>query len=215
MFKKIAAVLMVVGLSLGAGSVSARMGGDKGMLEHRGHGGDEMGRMPKADGMAGRFKMMIEMLELNGEQRKAVEAIHFAHHKEVIRKEADIDVAEIERQEIMGKEPVNVEEAEKKIRAIADLRADLEIMHLKAKEAIKAKLTPEQLEKMKKHMAAGMEEKMDDMGGMAMGGCRMGGKSRKCNMMKDASGIEKAADADSAGKDAMGGERKREHARHH
>lgn len=210
MRKKMAAVLMVVTMCFAAGNAAAKMGGDKGMMAcSKCQDGKDKGMQMKGEGMAGRFMKMVEMLELNGEQKKAVEALHFAHHKEVIRKEADIDVAEVELQEILATEPVNLAEAEKQIRAISALRADLEIMHLQTKEAVKAKLTPAQVEKMKKHMAAGMEEQMEDMGGMGMGmeGCKMGGKAKKCDMMKDESG-------EAAHKSKVA-EKKADHSHHH
>jgi Spy/CpxP family protein refolding chaperone len=183
MCKKMTAVLIGVLMSFTAGNAFAMMGGGKGMMGGRG------------GGMADHFMMMVDILDLNAEQQKAVETIHYAHRKEVIRKAADIDLAEVELQEITGKEPVNMADAEKKIRAIAALHADLDIMHLKAKVAVKAKLTPEQLEKMEKHMAAGMKYKMKDMGGMGMGCCQMACKSKNCAMLRGDFGV-KASDAD-------------------
>lgn len=200
MGKKIAVVLIVALMSFVAGNASAMMGGGKGMMDGKG------------EGMGGHFMKMVAMLGLNAEQQKAVEAIHYAHHKEVIRKAADIDVAEVELQEIMGKEPVNVADAEKKIRAIAALQADLDIMHLKAKAAVKAKLTPEQLEKMEKHMAAGMHGKMDDMGGMDMDCGMMACKSKRCcEMMGGAAGV---APPPAAGPTGKAEEKKSEHSGH-
>lgn len=187
MCKKMTAVLIGVLMSFTAGNAFAMMGGGKGMMDGKG------------DGMADHFMMMVDILDLNAEQQKAVETIHYAHRKEVIRKAADIDVAEVELQEIMGKEPVNLADAEKKIRVISALHSDLDVMHLKAKVAIKAKLTPEQLEKMNKHMAAGMKDKMKDMSDMGRGCCQIACKSKNCAMMRGDSGV-KASDADTAAK---------------
>lgn len=189
MGKKMTAVLFVVLLSFAAGNAAAMMGGDKGMMDDKG------------EGVGDHFMKMVEMLELNAEQQTAVAAIHYTHRKEVIRKAAELDVAEVELQEIMGKEPVNVGEAEKKIRAIAALQADLDIMHLKAKAAVKAKLNPEQLKKMEKHMAAGMHGKMEGMGGGGMDCDMMACKSKTCcDKMGGASGGAKPSDAGPAGK---------------
>jgi len=245
MFNKMAAVLVVVALSFAAGNASAKMGGGKRGMACEGKCGEEKGMMMPGDGMAHRFMKMVAMLELAPEQKKAVETIHLAHRKDVIRKEADIDVAEIELKEIMGKEPVNLDEVENKVRAIANLRADLEIMHLKTKEAIKAQLTPEQLVKFKKHLAAEMMERMDDMGGKGhmdcadKEGCKMGGKmegkmahkmaekiadkmegkmegkTKKCNMMGEAAGGMNDSDADATPPEAMAEKMKAEHSHHH
>lgn len=228
MLNKMAAVLIMLMMCLAAGNASAKTGGKK-MMDCKGKCGEEKGMMMKDGGMADRFPRMVEMLGLDPEQKKAVETIHFTHSKEVIRKEADIDVAEIELREIIGKEPVNVEEAEKQIRTIAALRADLDIMHLKTKEAIKTKLTPEQLVKFKKHLAAEMMERIEDKGGMGKDGCKMGGmgkdgckmdgkmggKTKKCNMMGDEAGAMKASTAEVAPPEAMAEKMKAEHSHHH
>ena len=122
------------------------------------------------------FLHQVFMLELTEEQEKTIEAIHFSHMKEAVLKKADMKVAEIELQEILVKEPVIMSEAEKKIRAIADLRADLEIMHMKEREAFKAILTPEQLEKLNKELRAKRHEIMIGKHGMGMHGSKMHGR---------------------------------------
>jgi len=216
MSKKMTAVLFTVMICFAAGNASAMKGHDKGMMDcDKCMEGGEKGMRMDTKGMAGRFMMMTERLELNADQKKAVEAIHFSHHKEVIRKEADFDVAEIELQEIMSKEPVNTEEAEKQIRAIAAMHADLDVMHMKAKEAVKAKLTPEQVEKMKMHMAAGMGGKMAGMGDKGMADCKMDPKTKKCRMTKNDSGGAKAPRAAAAGKAARAEEKKAESSHQH
>lgn len=234
MGNKSTAVLIMVMISFVAGNASATMEGGKGMMGGMGMAGGEKGMMMGED-RAGHFMMMVDMLQLNADQQKAVEAIHFAHRKEIVRKTADIDVAKIELLEIMDKELVKVEEAEKKIRAIAALHADLDVMHLKARETVKTKLTPEQLEKMKNHMGSEMRERMGDRRGLGMGAMNMGGmdmdcmgcmhkggmdkgghkmsdRSKKHEMMKDNSDRAKASGAGPAGKDE---EKAPEHSRHH
>jgi Spy/CpxP family protein refolding chaperone len=236
MSKKLAAILITVLMGFSAGNAAAMMGGDKGMMDCKCMDGGGKGMMMQGGGMGGgmggHFAMMIEMLGLNAEQQKAVEAIHFAHRKELIKKTADLDIADIELQEIMGKEPVNTAEAEQQIRAIAALQADLDVMHLKAKAAVKAQMTPEQLAKMKKHMPADMKAKMEGMGGMSMPCDKMDcgkmpcgkmpcdmmdcGKmpcgKMPCDMMKDASSGMKAP---AGSKDAKADEKKADHSRHH
>lgn len=226
MHKMMVAGLFVMSIGLTSGNATAMPGCDKGM-DCLGRGAGEKGMMRHGDDMGGHFRMMIEMLGLNDEQQKAVESIHFAHHKEVIRKTAEIDVAEVELQEIMGKEPVKVEEAEKKIRSIAALQADLDIMHLKAKETIKTKLSPEQLDKMRKHQGAGMPgwmEKCDmgrDDGPMADNKRKSGMKHDMMRDMKHDMMREMMRDEAAAGNVPEGGpadkaeERQPDHTGHH
>lgn len=193
MKRNVVAVLVVVLIGCVAGSASAKMMGD-GMGSK---GGKEKGLM--AGGGGGYHLLhMVQMLDLIDEQQKAVEAIYFAHRKEAVRKSADIDVAEIELQEILAAEQVNMASAEKKVHAIANFRAELEVMHLKTLEAVKANLTPEQREKLKQHMAA---ERMERMGGKGKAGGKAAGKSK----MKCGGGADDAAD-DSDEKGAEGEE---------
>ena len=84
MRKKMAVVLLVATMGLAAGSAVAMKGGDKGMMGCKCKDGGEKCMEMKGEGMAGRFAKMVDMLELNADQKKAVETIHFAHHKEVI-----------------------------------------------------------------------------------------------------------------------------------
>ncbi len=194
MKRNVVAVLVVVLIGCVAGSASAKMMGD-GMGSK---GGKEKGMM--AGGGGGNHLLhMVQMLDLTDEQQKAVEAIYFAHRKEAVRKSADIDVAEIELQEILAAEQVNMASAEKKVHAIANFRAELEVMHLKTKEAIKANLTPEQREKLKQHMAAEQKERM---GGMGKSGGKAAGKSKmKCGGADDSAddSDEKGAEGEEAG----------------
>ena len=122
------------------------------------------------------FLHQVFMLELTEEQEKTIEAIHFSHMKEAVRKKADMKVAEIELQEILVQESVIMPEAEKKIHAIADFRADLEIMHLKEREAFKAILNPEQLEKLNKQLRADRHHMMVGKGGMGMHSSKVHGR---------------------------------------
>ena len=210
MLKKLVAVLIVAMMSFVGTNAFAKAGGKK-MMHGKGKVAKETGvRMHEGGG--DHFLKMLDMLELSGEQKKAVETLHRSHRKEVIRKEADVEVAEIELQEITSQTPINMDEAETKVRTIATLRADLEIMHLKTKEAIKAKLTTEQLATLHKLMAAARQEKCEEMGGMGPKGCKMGGKSEKCKMMGDNPGGMKGGDDQSSakGKEEMG-----EHSHHH
>lgn len=94
----------------------------------------------------------IGRIDLTDEQEQEIQMIRFVFAKDVVRKKADIDVASIELHEILVMDAVDIQVAEQKIRQVASLRADLEIMNLKLREQIKAKLTPEQLEQLQKDM---------------------------------------------------------------
>lgn len=166
-FRLVAILVVLVMIGLVGNAFAQMMGGGMGM-----HGGDGKGKghggMMVGKGSGGHFLHLVYELDLTDEQQKAIETMHFNHWKEVVRKEADLKVTEIELQEIFAQEPVKMSDAEKKIRAIAGYRADLEIMHLKEREAVKAILTPEQLEKLNKELRAERHEIMIGKGGIGM-----------------------------------------------
>lgn len=132
----------------------------------------------KGMGMAAEHPMFekLKSLGLDDKQIGEVKAIHFKTMKEVIKKKADMQVARVELKEILGQDPVDVKAAEAKIRQIEAVRGDLEIMHIKAREEVKGKLTPEQRKK--------FESMMPMMHGGMMGGmkceCGMKDKFKKC-----------------------------------
>jgi len=174
-FRLVAVLVVLAMISLADSAFAQMMGGGMGM--HGGHGkGKGQGGMMADKGQDHHFLHQVFMLELTEEQEKTIEAIHFSHMKEAVRKKADMKVAEIELQEILVQESVIMPEAEKKIRAIADFRADLEIMHLKEREALKAILTPEQLEKLNKQLRVDRHNMMVGKGGMGMHGSKMHGR---------------------------------------
>ena len=94
----------------------------------------------------------IARLDLTDEQEQEIQMIRFLFAKDMVRKKADIDVASIELHEILVMDAVDMQIAEQKIRQVASLRADLEIMNLKLREQVKAALSPEQLEQLQKDM---------------------------------------------------------------
>ena len=170
-------ILVVVVMIGPVGNASAKMmGGGMGMDGGGGKAKENSGMMDGKGG-EGHFLHLVHALDLTDEQHKAMEAIHFSHWKEVVRKEADLKVAEIELREVLAQETVKVSDAEKKIRAIADFRADLEIIHLREREAVKAILTPEQLEKLNKQLREERHEKMIGKGGMDKHESKKGCKS--------------------------------------
>jgi Spy/CpxP family protein refolding chaperone len=141
-------------------------------------------------------QMMAEKfaaLGLDEKQKETVKAIHLKTKKDMIRKKADVDIAHMELRELLGKDPVDLQAAEAKVKQIESLKTDMKMTHIKAREEIKLVLTPEQ----KKKFAAmhdGCMECGDGPGGM---GCDMHkmkgmkGKCKDCNMMKDGDKDEK------------------------
>ena len=137
-------------------SANAQMGGGKG----------KGGAMGMWDGEHGRH--ITSMLGLDDNQTAQVKPILYKLQKDMIKKRAEIGVAEVELEEILGKDPVDMNAAESKIKQIATLKADAAITHIQGIEALKAKLTREQ------------RTKLTEMMPMK----RMGWGMMKCPMMK-------------------------------
>jgi Spy/CpxP family protein refolding chaperone len=121
--------------------------------------------MGKGMGMAGAPPMSekLKSLGLDDKQMGEVKGVHFRMMKETIKKRAEVQVARVELKEVLGQDPVDMKAAEAKIRQIEALRGDMKLMHIKAHEEVKGKLTPEQRKKFEA-MTPGMHGGM--MGGM-------------------------------------------------
>jgi Spy/CpxP family protein refolding chaperone len=134
--------------------------------------------MGKGAGMAGENPMFekLKTLGLDEKLMGEVKAVHLRVMKETIKKRADMQVARLELREILDQDPVDVKAAEAKIRQIEELSGDIKIMHIKAHEEVKNKLTPEQ----RKKFAAMMPMMHDGMMGKMKCECGKKGKMKKC-----------------------------------
>lgn len=145
------AVCIISGLAVaGAG---AQMAGGKGMGGDMGvSGGCGMGMGGGGMWDGAHAKHIISALNLDENQSTEVKAVLLKLQKEMIQKRADIQVAEIELKEVLGKDPVDVKIAEAKVKQIASLKTEAAMMHIQGIEDVKAKLTPEQKKKLSEMM---------------------------------------------------------------
>jgi Spy/CpxP family protein refolding chaperone len=131
-------------IGLASTGVNAEMHSGRGM-----GGGMDMGPgggMGMWDGTHARH--FISMLDLNDNQTAEVKSILFKLQKDMIRKRAEIEVAEVELEEILCKDPLDMAVVEAKVKQLASLKAEATMMHIQGVEAVKAKLTPEQKKKL-------------------------------------------------------------------
>lgn len=140
----------------------------------------------------------FEALGLDQKQKETVKAIHLKTKKEMIRKKADVDVAQVELRELLSKDTVDLQAAEAKVKHIEALKTDMKMTHIRAHEEIKLVLTAEQ----KKKFAAMHEGCMECGEGAGCPTCgmhkMMGGMKGKCGdcaMMKDGDDKEKSGPA--------------------
>lgn len=158
----------------------AQMGGGKGM----GRGMTMSDGCGMGDGMGmwdgAHAKYVVSALDLDDNQSTVVKAVILKLQKEMIRKRADIQVAELELREILAKDTVDVNVAEAKVKQIAALKTEAAMMHIRGIEDVKANLTPEQ------------KKKLSEM--MQMRGMGHGKGMMECPMMKGHS-MESGPDA--------------------
>jgi len=98
----------------------------------------------------GFFLCCKKELELSDKQMKDLKSIKLDFQMGKIRKEADLKIAELELKSLMHEDEASIKDIEAKLKAVAKLKTDMKLSHIKAFRKAKALLTPEQLEKMKK-----------------------------------------------------------------
>lgn len=87
-------------------------------------------------------------LGLTPAQVQELERLRADFQREAIKRDADLQVAEVDLAAFLKADPVDLSKAEAKIREIERLRADLRIGRVRAIEQGKAQLTPEQRAKL-------------------------------------------------------------------
>ncbi len=136
-----------------------RMMGEKGMMS----GGmmqDMMGTKPHIEGMAA-------ALDLSKEQQSELRDLHTAYKKDMIRKKADREIAEIDLQELIEQDDPDLDAVEEQLREIASLEAQTKYAWVKLLVDAKSLLTEKQKAEFKKLMKG---KKGPMMMGQMMGG---------------------------------------------
>jgi len=133
----------------GHGLGAAMMGGGHGMMGGHDMGGDRMKEVEH------HLARVLDNLNLDEQQKKAIGEIRSAMKKDTIRKMADIRIARIELRDLLLQDPPDLKATEAKVRQIGSLRTEMHLAHLKALESIKAKLTPDQRKKLLDMMKTG------------------------------------------------------------
>ena len=133
------------GMMGGQGKGSGMMGGH-GMMGGQGMGAGMMGgRMMEAEHHLAR---VLDGLNLDEQQKKAIGEIKSSIKKDTIRRMADISIARLELKDLFLQDPLDMKAVEAKVKQLGSLRTDMHLAHLKAMENIRTKLTPEQRKKL-------------------------------------------------------------------
>jgi len=89
-----------------------------------------------------------EELELTREQEEQIRDAMRAFRRDEIRRDADIEVAELELDELMEDADADLTAVEARMRELADLRVDARMAELRHERAVEAVLTAEQLDEL-------------------------------------------------------------------
>ncbi len=124
------------------------------------HGGPQMMHHSwgfRHDSMEARHVMWKKLmgLGLSDQQMDALKAIRTRVTKDTIKKRADLALARVELRELLHKDPVDMKAVEAGLKKVESVGTDLKLSHIKAREEIKAILTPEQRKKLKEEIKAG------------------------------------------------------------
>lgn len=142
-------------------------------------GGRGMGPGMMGDCGMGRQMMEVEHhmsqclmgLDLDEQQKTSIGEIKSRMMKEMIQRNADMRIVQIDLRDLLSKDPVDMKAVEAKVKQSETMRTEMHLSHIKAMEDVKTKLTPAQRKKFREMMEAGsmmeeMEMKYDRKGGM-------------------------------------------------
>ena len=92
--------------------------------------------------------MMMMNLGLDQKQKEAVHETIDRTVKDLIKKRSDLLVAIIDLEDIIQREPIDINAAESKLKQIEPIKSAMFLTQLKALEEIRSILTPEQRDKL-------------------------------------------------------------------
>jgi Spy/CpxP family protein refolding chaperone len=93
--------------------------------------------------------MHLKSLKLDEKQKEILKEIENSVTKELIRKGADKEIAQIELRELLEKNTVDLKAVETKLKQIEAIKTETQLLVIKSMEKMKAKLTPKQREMLK------------------------------------------------------------------
>jgi len=163
----------VVAVAALAVTAEAQMCGEQGGGRTGGMGRPGMGMMHGMGGMQGGGMMMdgdhgmwdhLMKLGLDDKQKDALKALHSRTMKEIVRKKAEKQVADIELRDFLDKDPVDLKAVEAAAKKSQSFETEIFLIHVKAHEEMKALLTADQRKRLKE-MGEGCSAGCGMMGG--------------------------------------------------
>jgi hypothetical protein len=111
-----------------------------GMMGGMMHGAMMGADMPNAQ----KLLALADDLKLKDEQIKSLKTLSLNSQKGAIRKNADLAIAKLELNSLLGQEEIDLAQVQQKVREVANLEAELKIAHIEASIEAKKVLTEEQ-----------------------------------------------------------------------
>jgi Spy/CpxP family protein refolding chaperone len=108
--------------------------------------------MPDGKGF-GMFRPdMMEKIGFTKEQKDTIQNMHSSHRKDMIRNNADLQLAEVDLQDMLRKDKPDMNLVKGQIQKIVSIRGDIEFAKIKMQMDLKGILTDEQKAKLEKIM---------------------------------------------------------------
>jgi Spy/CpxP family protein refolding chaperone len=104
-----------------------------------------------------------DRLKLTDQQKMAIEATHLAHRKDIIKKQADLQIANVDLDALIKNDKPDLDAIKTQLGKIANMEVEIKFAHIKFGADIRSILTKEQLDTLKmiqKHEA--YKAKIDD-----------------------------------------------------
>ncbi len=131
------------GARAGFGSGNCQMDGHPGFKGHKG------GRGMKGDGMGMKgFLAFADEIELTGDQKDQLEALHLRFQKERIDKQAELKKARVDLGALRRDDDAAESAVLSQIDIVGDLRTDMQKMQFSHRNEMKAVLTEDQINKL-------------------------------------------------------------------
>jgi Spy/CpxP family protein refolding chaperone len=106
-------------------------------------------------------------LGLDDKQKESLKALRSKTEKDMVKKKADMQIAGIELNDLLDKDPVDMKAVEASAKKKGSLKTEMFLAHIKAREEMKALLTPDQRKRLKDMAGPGHGAGCGMMGGDA------------------------------------------------
>ena len=95
-----------------------------------------------------RFRLALKKLNLTDDQKNVIQELRISMKKDMIKKRADLQIAQIELHGQLHKDIVDMKAVESQLKKVEGIKTSMKLNAIKTREEIKSKLTPDQQKKL-------------------------------------------------------------------